>query len=104
MEKPIIILDAMMPYYMKAYLKVLGYLNVLHLRDIYPMDADDREIRRLVEKRRAILVTRDRRHFNGLKKGRVVILEKEEPYWMFKEVLHGLSSIGFPPKLELTSS
>jgi len=95
-----IILDAMMPYYMKAYLMVLGYPNVYHLRDICPVDVDDTEVRRIVESKRAILVTRDRKHFNCLKEGRVLILSREDPYWMFREVLEGLSFMGLPPRLE----
>lgn len=95
-----IILDAMMPYYMKAYLMVLGYPNVYHLKDICPVDVDDAEIRRIVESKRAILITRDRKHFNRLKEGRALILSREDPYSMFREVLEGLSFMGLPPRLE----
>lgn len=100
MEEPIIILDAMIPQYMKAYLKVLGYSNVYHLRDLYPPGVEDIHIRQFVESRGAVLITRDRKHFNTLKKGRVLILEKEDPYWMFKEVLEGLMSIGLTPRFD----
>lgn len=100
MEEPVIVLDAMIPYYMKAYLKVLGYANVYHLTDIYPPNVEDDFIRQFVESKEAVLITRDRRHFNTLKRGKVLILEKEDPYWMFKEVLEGLMLIGLSPRFD----
>ncbi|MEM2238956.1 MAG: hypothetical protein QXM89_01405 [Candidatus Bathyarchaeia archaeon] len=100
MEEPVIVLDAMIPHYMKAYLKVLGYVNVYHLRDLYPLDVGDEYIRQFVESKEAVLITRDRKHFNTLKKGKVLILEKEDPYWMFKEALEGLMLMGLTPRFD----
>ncbi len=100
MEEPVIVLDAMIPYYIKAYLKVLGYVNVYHLNDIYPPNVEDDNIRQFVESNEAVLITRDRKHFNSLKRGKVLILEKEDPYWMFKEVLEGLMLMGLSPRFD----
>lgn len=98
MGEPVIILDAMMPYYMKAYLMILGYPNVYHLRDLCPVNIDDIEVRRIVESKQAIIITRDRKHFNGLKEGRALIVNRDDPYSMFWEVLEGLSFMGLPPR------
>lgn len=97
---PIILIDAMLPPLLVGCLKALGYGESYHIRDILSIDASDDAIKNFIEERSAIFVTKDRRHFNGIKNGYVILLRDGRFEDELRELLKTLTDIGYPPKLD----
>ncbi|MEM2740105.1 MAG: DUF5615 family PIN-like protein [Candidatus Bathyarchaeia archaeon] len=97
---PIILIDAMLSPLLVGCLKALGYEESYHIKDILSIDASDDSIKSFIEERSAIFVTKDRKHFNGIKNGYVILLRDGRFEDELRELLKSLTDIGYPPKLD----
>lgn len=97
---PVIVIDAMLSPLLVGCLKALGYEESYHIKDIISIDASDDIIRSFVEEHSAIFVTKDRKHFNGIKNGYVILLRDGRFEDELRELLKSLVDIGYPPKLD----
>ncbi|MBS7642008.1 MAG: DUF5615 family PIN-like protein [Candidatus Bathyarchaeia archaeon] len=97
---PVILVDAMLSPLLVGCLKALGYGESYHIKDILSIDASDEEIKSFIEYHSAIFVTKDRRHFNGVKNGYVILLRDGKFEDELRELLKSLTEMGYPPKLD----
>lgn len=100
MRAPTILVDAMLSPNLVSCLKALGYTKSFHVKDLYPIDAPDDLLKKFVEENYAILITKDRKHFNSLKRGCVILVDNGGFERELKETLKALSKLGYPPRIE----
>jgi uncharacterized protein with PIN domain len=97
---PTILVDAMLSPLLVGCLKALGYEECYHIKDIFSIDVSDEVIKSFIEGHSAIFITKDRRHFNGIRSGYVILLKDGRFEDELREILKSLTDIGYPPKLD----